>query len=132
MAIYSEAIAAIRAIGKRGWCIGGGESGPGARPCHPAWARSLRDQCTTAGVPWFWKQWGEWLPGENLMLQRPCEPATWQDGEIGLHSLVRDDRDYPEWRHYGTPGEPGAFGLRVGKKRAGRLLDGRTWDETPG
>ncbi|MBY0430173.1 MAG: phage Gp37/Gp68 family protein, partial [Rhodospirillales bacterium] len=45
------------------WVIVGGESGPKARPMHPDWARSLRDQCADAGVPFLFKQWGEWLPG---------------------------------------------------------------------
>jgi len=45
------------------WVIVGGESGPGARPMHPDWARSIRDQCEAAGVPYFFKQWGEWRPG---------------------------------------------------------------------
>lgn len=44
------------------WVIGGGESGAGARPAHPDWARSLRDQCAEAGVPFLWKQWGAWGP----------------------------------------------------------------------
>ena len=44
------------------WVIVGGESGPGARPMHPEWARSLRDQCEAAGVPFLFKQWGEWAP----------------------------------------------------------------------
>lgn len=47
------------------WVICGGESGPNARPMHPDWARSLRDQCTAAGVPFLFKQWGEWLPLSN-------------------------------------------------------------------
>lgn len=42
------------------WIICGGESGPKARPMHPDWARSLRDQCLSAGVPFLFKQWGEW------------------------------------------------------------------------
>lgn len=67
-----------------GWVIVGGESGPQARPMRPAWARSLRDQCQAAGVPFFMKQNGEFLDG-----------------------------------------------VRVGKKRAGRLLDGREWNEFP-
>jgi len=45
------------------WVIVGGESGPGARPMHPDWVRSIRDQCQAAGVPFFFKQWGEWLRG---------------------------------------------------------------------
>ena len=44
------------------WVIAGGESGPKARPMHPEWARSLRDQCVAAHTPYFFKQWGEWLP----------------------------------------------------------------------
>jgi protein gp37 len=121
--------------GDRGldWIIVGGESGPDARPMHPAWPRLIRDQCAAAGVPFFFKQWGAWLPGENLMLQRPVEHAKWQDGETGRHSSCRDDRDTPEWRHYepGGPGTPGAFGIRLGKKAAGRLLDGAEHNGLP-
>lgn len=76
------------------WVIVGGESGHGARPMYPDWARKLRDQCTTAGVPFLFKQWGEYRP-----------PV---DGD-----------------------ERGAPYTRVGKKAAGRELDGRTWDEFP-
>jgi protein gp37 len=47
------------------WVIVGGESGPGARPMHPDWARKLRDQCTSAIIYFFFKQWGEWLPWEE-------------------------------------------------------------------
>lgn len=46
------------------WVIVGGESGHGARPMDPAWARSLRDQCQAAGIPFFFKQWGKWFPFE--------------------------------------------------------------------
>jgi protein gp37 len=108
------------------WVICGGESGPRARPMHPDWARGLRDQCDFARIPFFFKQWGEWLPGENYVETLPWPPARWQDGESGQHSTCkRDDEDaYPEWRHFGTPGEPGAFALRVGKKKSGRRLDG--------
>jgi protein gp37 len=79
------------------WCIVGGETGPGARPMHPEWVRNIRDQCQSAGVPFFFKQWGEWGPA---------------------------------WEH-GLRGEPDALMRRVGKKAAGRMLDGRTWDEVP-
>ena len=47
------------------WVIAGGESGPRARPMHPDWAISLRDQCAAASVPFFFKQWGEYLPGST-------------------------------------------------------------------
>ncbi len=83
------------------WVIAGGESGPQARPMHPDWARSLRDQCQAAGVPFLFKQWGEYS----------------------------HDTDHPiPTKH------PGKFCYeiqRVGKKKAGRLLDGREWNEFP-
>ncbi len=112
---------------KINWVICGGESGPGARPMHPDWVRSLRDQCHAAGVPFFFKQWGEWLAGENYGWPK----AQWQDGETGQHSSSthpngRERDPGPEWRHFGTPGELGAFTLRVGKKAAGNHLDGTT------
>lgn len=69
--------------------IAGGESGAGSRPMDPAWARSLRDQCNEALVPFFFKQWGMWGPADGS----------------------------------------GSQLVRLGKKNAGRLLDGRTWDE---
>lgn len=90
-----------------GWLICGGESGPNARPMHPAWARSLRDQCQAASVPFFFKQWGEWLPAGQ-------QQSTGKDG--GPLVNVRDDL------------KP----ARLGKRLAGRLLDGREWNEFPG
>ena len=82
-----------------GWVIVGGESGPSARPMHPDWARSLRDQCAEACVPFHFKQWGEHIA-------HPAPGATWADG-----SPVPADLS------------PVTF-ERVGKKCAGRLLDG--------
>lgn len=95
------------------WVVAGGESGRGARPMHPDWARSLRDQCIEAGVPFFFKQWGESLPliGHREFLDLP--PA-------------RGNRDWS--RPFGDD----VTMVRVGKKDAGRLLDGRAWDEYPG
>lgn len=88
------------------WVIVGGESGPGSRPMHPDWARSLRDQCTTASVPFLFKQWGDWCP-EDQSPENTVVPARFQ----------RDDR---------------TGGIYFGKRTAGRQLDGRTWDEHPG
>jgi protein gp37 len=79
------------------WVIVGGESGPNARPMHPTWARSLRDQCQAAGVPFFFKQWGEY---------GPCTEIP------------------------GQAADPDCM-FRFGKKLAGRLLDGREWNEFP-
>ncbi|MEN6537241.1 MAG: phage Gp37/Gp68 family protein [Bryobacteraceae bacterium] len=104
------------------WVITGGESGPAARPSHPDWFRSLRDQCVAAGVPYFFKQWGEWLP--------MCH----QERSIDYPEIVADrangapEYGWPENRVY-------RFGhlecYRVGKRAAGRLLDGVEWSQFP-
>lgn len=94
------------------WVIAGGESGHGARPSHPDWFRSLRDQCTAAGVPFLFKQWGAWVREDQ------APPAT-------VRSTSR-----PTMGSVGTGANLLAV-ARVGKKAAGRLLDGRTWDEVP-
>lgn len=99
------------------WVIVGGESGDGARPMHPDWARTLRDQCAAAGVPFFFKQWGEWTPGENVERHRGrVRTATWwNDAWIyGTENLARDDGHIDD--------EPDLYAL--GKKAAGRRLDG--------
>ncbi len=91
------------------WIIVGGESGPGARPMHPDWARSLRDQCAAAGVPFHFKQWGAWAPTAYATLEG--DTCVWPDGSTGP----------------GGANEKGGAGremIRVGKKAAGRLLDG--------
>lgn len=102
------------------WVIAGGESGPGARPMHPDWARSIRDQCQAAGVAFFFKQWGEYVTG-------------YLDGDE-FHVDEETHGPTVHWRGIARcsdiPGESGHYG-RVGKKAAGRLLDGRTWDEMP-
>lgn len=83
------------------WLIAGGESGPHARPLHPDWVRSLRDQCVEAGVKFHFKQWGEWAPPRWAILDKHL------------------------------PFDPYLFMNIEGKRRAGRELDGRTWDEYP-
>jgi protein gp37 len=95
----------ISKINKLDWVICGGESGPKARPMHPDWAKSLRDQCQKANVPFFFKQWGEWLPSE--LYSPSIAPSA---------SQIKIDGQ----RYY-----------RTGKKSAGRLLDGQEWSEFP-
>lgn len=87
------------------WVIVGGESGPNARPMHPEWARRLRDQCAAAGVPFLFKQWGEWAPRE------PYASEKMESDEL---SGTWDGVSY-----------------RYGKKAAGRLLDGLQHDGYP-
>lgn len=103
------------------WVICGGESGPGSRPMHPAWARSLRDQCLAAGVPFFFKQWGDWHP-RHPSLTGVAEHCLAVNGAIS-----RGD----ELRGGGGGRERWIAMDRVGKKRAGRLLDGVTHDAMP-
>lgn len=106
------------------WVVVGGESGPGARPMHPDWARSLRDQCAAAGVPFFFKQWGQFAPGEiagdYLDPERPAKGLSLFDGQWSECWSETDGH---------CDDEPDVYSL--GKKRAGRLLDGQQHDAMP-
>jgi protein gp37 len=75
------------------WVVVGGETGAAARPMQPDWVRSVRDRCTAAGVPFFFKQWGEWAPDRGDGAERRL--------------------------------------ARIGRRAAGRLLDGRAWNQQP-
>ena len=119
------------------WCVVGGESGPNARPMHPDWARSLRDQCVAAGVAYHFKQWGEWTDythagGQGWEFTQESEGKrygvlTYRDG---TKSVARFETRYP-WTDPAAYDTAGPCMVRVGKKAAGRMLDGRTWDEFP-
>src|SRR5690606_11374824 len=98
------------------WVIVGGESGPGARPVHPDWARSIRDQCAAAGVPFFFKQWGAWAPSETAS-GRMIIAA---DGDVDIPDNGTADEEAGEIKM-----------ACVGKKAAGRLLEGVTHDAMP-
>lgn len=87
------------------WVIAGGESGTHARPSHPDWFRSLRDQCDAAGVPFLFKQWGEWVP-------------SWECLNVGRSQCLTIS--------------PNVTVAKVGKAKSGRVLDGVTHDERPG
>lgn len=93
------------------WVIGGGESGHGARPMHPDWIRGVRDHCMEQNVPFFMKQWGNSCVPDQM----PEETRRQLDASGDLLYTDPDD------------GQPWA----VGKNRAGRELDGLTWDEYP-
>ncbi|MGB8402618.1 MAG: phage Gp37/Gp68 family protein [Mycobacterium sp.] len=104
------------------WVIVGGESGPGARPMHPDWARSLRDQSQAAGVAFSFKQWGDWAP-ESFFVHKDSAPAAFLSTDGGFRLLVD-----------GKPADAPSGDItvrRVGKKTAGRTLDRRTWDQYP-
>jgi protein gp37 len=85
------------------WVIVGGESGREARPMNPAWVLHVRDQCIKANVPFFFKQWGEWAPSS------PDAHVYYEMNDTSWRNKIQ----------------------RFGKKAAGRLLDGRTWDALP-
>lgn len=105
------------------WLISGGESGPRARPSHPDWHRAGRDFCTAHGIAYFFKQWGEWFPGElSDDGDRVCA-----DPDID-HDPAAGGWDFRSARYEAIEG---TGMLRVGKKHAGRLLDGRAWSEFP-
>ena len=92
---------------KIGFVVVGGESGPKARPMHPDWVRSIRDQCMTANVPFYFKQWGEYAPCDMFKgLQKPG-PVVSLDGQ------------------------PQGMMTRVGKKKAGCILDGKEYKQLP-
>lgn len=109
--------------GKIAWVIAGGESGPNARPMHPDWARSLRDQCEAADVPFFFKQWGEWEPREQ-----------WS-GHLGGGRFEQMIAIMPDGSSVAPDVVPQDVGghrvARVGKRKAGRLLDGVEHSEMP-
>lgn len=102
-----------QSFGKSHWVIGGGESGPNARPCHPEWARGLRNQCQEARVPFFWKQWGEYTP----YLGAGPFGVIGKDGKWA----APHPKDVPSYQPM----------QKVGKKKAGNILDGQTWQEFP-
>lgn len=100
------------------WVIVGGESGPGARPMHPDWARSLRDQCAAAGVAYFHKQNGAWHAS------RDHDPESCRaKNHMAVHvSGKTESRPMEAFGLIHTPGWEHV--CEVGKKAAGRLLDG--------
>lgn len=96
------------------WVIAGGESGPGARPMHPDWVRPIYGDCAATGVAFLFKQWGAWVPLDRV-------GDAWPDNAPSMIRLRRD----------GSRGEDGWPMQRVGKKAAGRHLDGVLHDGMP-
>ena len=125
------------------WVIVGGESGPNARPMHPEWVRTIRDQCQEAGVPFFFKQWGEWRPAHADECFSGNMTTVWNQKD---HPWLNEARQIPQPKttcvHWGAHvyrsmiEHPETYGwqvpvLRVGKKAAGDLLDGVQFHQMP-
>lgn len=105
------------------WVIVGGESGPKARPMHPDWVRSIRDQCKDAEVPFFFKQWGEWRESVNQDFGRYHKWQWITPSGITDDCMGRNLINNHEWNT--------KLMFRSGKKKAGNLLDGKTYQEFP-
>jgi protein gp37 len=88
------------------WVIAGGESGPHSRPMHPDWVVGLLRQCQRAKVPFHFKQWGHWAPADHTKVS-------------GQETMLAVDDERPVRM------------MAVGKKLAGRVLNGTTWDNLP-
>ena len=108
------------------WVICGGESGPGARPMHPDWARGLRDQCVAAGVPFFFKQWGAWYPSHicwGVVSQSEAGIVKPSDRRLKAYDAFpqREALAVQEWWRL----------HRASKKSFRPELDGREWKQFP-
>lgn len=99
------------------WVIVGGETGPGARPMHPNWARGLKCQCQAADIPYFHKSNGAWLPGTHP-----------HNGSVRNHGYFCADG---KWINRSEQRSTSIYMCRVGSKRAGHLLDGKAWRQMP-
>lgn len=118
------------------WVIAGGESGPKARPSHPDWFRSLRDQCAAADAPFFFKQWGEFAPTDpradgHHYVNGWASPIAHTDFAARQRSYSSEKSPGMSKGWHRLESEGFAFMHRVGKKAAGRLLDGREHMEYP-
>jgi protein gp37 len=107
------------------WVIVGGESGASARPMHPDWARSLRNQCAAAGVPFLFKQWGEWAPRGPESLGYPVDEPK-GIARVRINTAGENDAFLTS-----VNGHTPRWMQMSGKKRAGRLLDGVQHDRFP-
>jgi len=113
------------------WIIVGGESGPGARPMNPDWVRGIRDQCQAAGIPLFFKQWGAWAPAGPVEADPHFYGGRAADDPYRAGRFAVVDDMLKNRRANYRAFDDNTLMIRVGKKRAGHLLDGQEWREWP-
>lgn len=119
------------------WVICGGESGPGARPMHPDWERALRDDCLVAGVGFHFKQWGDWVSYDQIgangwEFTREKDGKQYgviSRGDPGSEEPLFGEREFET--RYPWDDRTMPCMVRVGKRAAGRLLDGCEWNGLP-
>jgi protein gp37 len=135
-------IGAMTLIEGLDWVICGGESGPKARPMHPGWARSLQQQCNAAGVKFFFKQWGRWAPVcalNDQAIDKLYKPAPVRDPDATRQCLVPQMVMHADGTSFTDVTAPNAFAagsgamqmFAIGKKKAGRRLDGVEYSGMP-
>ena len=116
----------VRIVDDVDWAIVGGESGAKARPMNPEWVREIRDRCQAHDTAFHFKQWGEWFPGIREVSD---DGPPWNRAYLDIeHDPTACDWE-GGWDYHALPNGEGMF--RVGKKRAGRMFERRTWDEFP-
>ena len=114
------------------WVIVGGESGPGARPMHPDWVRNIQKQCQEQNVPFFFKQWGEWVSVSQTdisFLEKPCQILL-KNGDL-INGIFPADVKKFEKDHYKIDDFSGVIIFKVGKSKSGAILDGKEYKEFP-
>ncbi len=114
------------------WVIAGGETGFNARPVHPDWIRNIQKQCQKARVPFFFKQWGEWIPAsqtKNSILEKRCQILL-KNGDL-INGIFPADVKKFEKENYKIDDCNGVIVGKIGKTKAGALLDGVEYKEFP-
>lgn len=118
------------------WVIVGGESGPGARPMHPDWVRNIQKQCQEQNVPFFFKQWGEWIPtnqtpSTSIFLKVKRMGILLKDGSLLEGIFPSDVKKWEEQTKSSINGRRGVIVLKVGKANSGAALDYKKYKEFP-
>ena len=132
--LVSDGESDITEIAGIDWVVVGGESGPEARPMHPHWATNLRDECASAGVPFLFKQWGEWAPRSNCIhVLTSGLSGSDMDPQCHLWPVIRLTYSGGNGRELSEVCDQGEdiYMQRVGRELAGRELYGALYDGYP-